>query len=174
MQKNSSISSKQRFYGLLIGFTLLWFLAYQFSIKNTVEQLGLYLQNQQKLELAAKAPEQIQQFQEQLNQLNANQQYQLYDRSNLFEEVNTFCRENKLSLSNFSPEEMRQQGEYQIFTNQITVQGKYVDMIKLAYALEFEKGLGHLASASFSRQRDLRSRKTYLEGNLYLQNLVKP
>lgn len=173
MQKNQSISAKHRFFGLLAAFALLWLFAYQFSIKQTVNQLGEYFQNKQNLEEAASAPQRIAKYQNQLNQLNANQQYQVYDRANLFEQVNTFCREHDLSLSNFSPEEVQQEGEFQIFTNQIMVEGKYVDMVKLAYTLEFEQGLGHLAAATFERKKDLRSRKTYLEGALFLQNLVK-
>ena len=173
MQKNQSISPKHKFYGLLVAFALLWAFAYHFSIKETIEQVGLYRQNNQNLEQAANAPQRINEYQNQLNQLNAKQQYQVYDRANLFEQVNTFCRLHSLSLNNFSPEEIQQQGEFQIFTNQITVQGKYVDMIKLAYAMEFEQSLGHLAAATFEQKKDLRSRKTYLEGSLFLQNLVR-
>lgn len=172
MQKNHAISPKYRFYGLLTAFIFLWLFAYQFSIKETIGQIGLYQQNKQNLEQAATAPQQIKEYQTQLQQLNANQLYQSYNRANLFEQVNTFCRNNDLSLSNFSPEAIQRQGEFQVFTNQIVVRGKYVDMLKLAYTLEFEQSLGHLAAAKFERKKDLRSRKIYLEGALFLQNLI--
>lgn len=168
-----NIAPQQRFYYLLGGFAFLLIISYQFSISKTLEYYGKYSKNQQSLTAAASAPQQIQHYQKLLAGLAGNGQEGDYDRAHLFEVVNTFCRKNNLKLSQFPPEEERAQNDYQILTNQIEVEGNYVDMVKLGYELEFVKKLGHIASASFKQERDIRTRRRFLKGVFYLQHLTQ-
>lgn len=146
-------------------------IAYQFSIRRTIDNFQNWQANKISLQSAASAPVQIQEYQNQIASLEKNFKQVIYDRETLFEVVNTFCRENQLSLTNFPPEIRKEQNDYRIITNEIEVQGKYANMVRLAYELEFVKQLGHIASTTFKREQNRQTKRTELKGTIYLQNL---
>ena len=162
---------KQRFWLMCIAFAVLAVFAYSLSIHKTIMAYSTYQANNKALTEASTAPAQIQRFQAKLNQFNQSFQRIDYDREQLFEAVNTYCREHNLSLSKFHPEERTIQNDFEIITNQIEVQGAYKDMVKLVYELEYVQQLGHVASTKFDKIVNRRTKEEVLTAEIYLQNI---
>ncbi len=156
---------------MCIGFALLAIFAYSFSIHKTIVAYNTHQANKKALSEASTAPAQIQRFQAKLKQFNQSFQRIEYDREELFEAVNTFCREHGLSLSKFHPEERTIQNDFEVITNQIEVQGAYNDMVKLVYELEYVQQLGHIASTKFDKTVNRRTKEETLTAVIYLQNI---
>ena len=171
MSNLQNISPKRKTAGLFLGFLIISLIAYQLSFSKTLENYRQYQINKKILEEAASAPSQIQQYQTRLVSYDKQFQQTTYDRATLFEKVNTFCRNNQLNLTNFAPEIRNKQQDYEVITNEIVVRGKYNEMVQLAYHLEQTTQLGHIASSSFKTVKDVQSRRQYLEGSIFLQNI---
>ncbi|MEM1323511.1 MAG: type 4a pilus biogenesis protein PilO [Bacteroidota bacterium] len=154
------------------AFVLLALLAYSLGIKKTINSYRTYSSNTIALEQAQTAPEQIRKYRTQLAKLDNNLNRVQYDRELLFEQVNTFCTNNRLTLTKFAPEHRQEQNDYIVITNPIEVQGNFTDMVRLAYHLEYSQRLGHMASVDFRLVNDRRLKKKYLSGQLYLKNIV--
>lgn len=168
-----NLSPLQKIKALAGSFTIFCLVVYYFSIHPTIEAYQFYNSQQKSMEQAAQAPAQIQQYQAQLASTENSIAQMNYDRAYLFEIVNTFCQAHHLKLSNFHPEQRQVQHQYVLITSPIMVQGNYVDMVALAYHLEYEMKLGHIASSHFQTIKDRKNRKTYLEGTFYLQNVIR-
>lgn len=169
MLKNKN--AKQRFRFLLAGMGLLLILAYCFSIRNTIAAYLLFKKNKKSLQEASNAPHLIRQFQEQLTVLESLLIQSDYDRQLLFETVNTFCDKYGLRLDYFHPEKRFTHNDYEVITNQIKIEGAYKDITVLIYHLEQEKKLGHIASVSFDKQEERRTKRKYLTADIYVQNI---
>lgn len=167
-----NLSAQQKIKGLVACFAVFCLVVYFFSIQPTITAYHQYKNHQRAMVQAANAPAQIQQYQQQLLDTESSISQMNYDREYLFEAVNTFCQAHRLKLSNFLPEQRQVQHQYILITSPIVVQGNYVDMVALAYHLEYVMGLGHIASSNFQTIKDRKNRKTYLEGTFYLQNVV--
>ena len=169
--KNYSPKQKIRY---LIGLFMLFILmSYRFSIFPTIEAYQEYKKQKNEVQQAATAPAQIRQYKELLITMENRFSQTTYDRAILFEMLNTFCGQHQLKLNHFMPEQRHQHHQYELITNPIVVQGNYIDMVNLAYYLEYVKAIGHIASSNFQIIKDRKHRKTYLEGTFYLQNVVQ-
>ena len=118
------------------------------------------------------APSQIKNYQKELSSFKEQVYQTKYKRETLFEEVNTFCRENNLRLVNFIPQASQFEKDYEIATNTVQVEGKYRDMVRLAYNLEYSHQISHLSSVQFQLIQDRRLKRTYLLATFILQNIV--
>ena len=94
-----------------------------------------------------------------------------YDREYLFAQLNSFCRQHDLLLLDFPPTIIEPSTEYQVITNIAKVRGNYHDIVKLIYFLEQQRQLTYVISARIYKERNLRTRETYLAAHLYLRNL---
>ena len=172
METWTNLNPQQQIKVLAVGGILLLLGAYFFAIRTTVGLYSEYQHNKRILEQAAHAPAQIRGYQERLAQMSGSVGQRTYNREQLFATVNTFCREEGLSLTNFKPEVRRNLQDYELITNPIEVTGDFKDMVRLAYLLEHETQTGHIASASYIRKKDVRTKKIRLHGTLYLQNVI--
>ena len=163
-----SINPKDRFRALLFLICFFLVLIYQLRLKNTLELYHSYKQNKARVESAENAPKLIRQYESEIRKITQRIPKHTYNRQDLFEMVNTFCRSHDLSLVNFYPEMRQEQKEFYTITNKIEVQGSYVDILKLSYHLE---QYGHLASCHFQVEQEKRSKKRKLKCLLYLQHV---
>ncbi len=171
MTRSQSISPKKRviFLYCSIGFLLL--MIHQLCFRKTFTLFTTYQNNSGILQQALNAPKQIGHYQTQLSSLDNQIPNKEYNRTFFFQVVNTFCLEHNLELAQFAPEIKRQEGEIEIITNQIEVQGTYQNMLRLCYELEYLQSLGHIASIKFKKVQDIRTRKNHLMASIFLQNI---
>lgn len=162
---------RQQLFILIGGILLLVLLAYQFSFRNTLKLYQTYQEQEKALALAASAPQRIQNYQTQLQALDQNFSKMKYDRSQLFEAVNTFCVAHDLTLDNFSSEQRVSIDNMEWITNPIEVSGPFWEITQLCYDIEQTHQYGHIASVHYALKKDLRSKTDKLIGTIYLQNV---
>ena len=157
---------------LIIGSLLLAFIAYQFSFSKTLNAASQNKQLQQKLIEAKSANQRIQQLEQQLATLDGNVRTEGYNPEVLFRAISQFCTQNDLKVLTFPQANNLENGNYEMITNEVEISGAYQDIVQLAYLIEQGKKLGRLASLSFKKEKNLRTKTTILKGKLYIQNII--
>ena len=158
-----------------MGTILLLVICYLFAFSNTVD---LYLKNQdahKKLLALENAPEQIAGLNKRLHYLNSK--VKQYVRDDKFEQedilvtISDFCKSNKLRIVAFPKSEIKQKDDIAIETFNFTVEGGYVNLVKLIYEIEVVQKIGRIASLHFESKVDRRTKIKHLTVNVHLQNL---
>lgn len=86
--------------------------------------------------------------------------------------ITSFCKLNKLKLTEYLPMQITENSNFNIATRQISVEGSYTLLLKLLFELENQQFYGRLCSANFKSIEDPYSHKIILTCTLYLQNLI--
>ena len=169
---------KQKNIALVIGFLLLLWLSYQFSIPKT---LNLKKQYNNLLEDTAILENGL----DKIRQLKAENSY--YDsifeskkiaasssfQNNLLTKVTAFGAENNLKVVSFNaPHVFDNNGTY-INSYGLTVRADFNTITTLIYELEHNFKLGKIISVHFKKKRDYRRRRNYLDCELLLQRIEK-
>lgn len=157
---------------MVVIISLLIFCAWKFSFSETWNLYSLYKKNKIQLNLVSSAPAQIAQLEAQIVQLENGLQAKAYNRKELFEEINNFCRNQNLQIVNFFPEQEEVVDGYKIITNRVQVTGSFKNIVQLTYFIEMGKKLGHISSSSIIKQTDLRSKQVSLVCDLFIQHYL--
>ena len=171
MKRINDLKPKQRLQYLVVGILLLTALAWFGTIKHTKKLYHQYTKNTAILEQVGQAPKRIRQLKNNLDHYTNAFDKRMYDRATLFESINIYCDKNKVIIKDFKPEEQKDYKEYSIITNPITLEGNYIDIVGLAYELEYKNQLGHIASMKFDRKINRRTKEVALEATLFTQHL---
>lgn len=158
---------------LVLGCTvlLLIFIIFKWNVSRTVQLYRRNLALQEKLALAAQAPDEILVLQNDLEFLK-NAALKPYNRGHLLAILSGFCRENGLLIRSFPEEALVKMGEYAVVTNNIEVEGDFYAMLNLAYLLEREEKIGNINSLSFYSVEDRYEKTTRLHGRLIIRNVI--
>ena len=170
-----SITYRQKNKFLLGGAVLLLLICYLFAFRNTID---LYQSNnaaEEKLEALKTAPQQIAALNKKLGFLNSRvKQYvrdDNFDQEDILVSISDFCKQNRLKIVEFPKSERKQKEDIVIETFHFTVEGNYVNLVKLIYDIEVVNKIGRIASLNFETQVDRRSKVKRLLVSVYLQNL---
>ena len=162
----------RKLFALAGGLLILSFLAYNFSIKNTIHLFYSLDENKEKIDRLSSAPTEIAALKSQLSKFKNSLNQRKYDREEIFKSINSFCSEQGIKLSKFHPEQRESAKDLEIITNKIEVEGNYKSIVNLAYEIEYIQELGHLASLNFEKRKDRRKKKEILVGVIYLRHLI--
>ncbi len=168
----SSLKYRQKLQYTVLGLCLLLILAYFFSFSRTYEAYQLAQHQAQQLQNVQKASVEIPQLMQQLQTLNQTATTEQFSQGLLFEKVSQFCADNQLDITEYAPPSHYQQDKIHIVTNKITVQGNFKAITRLVYAMEQTWRLGKVASVQYDLKQDRQTKKQYLEGVIFLQNLI--
>jgi hypothetical protein len=122
------------------------------------------------------APEQIEIVQKRITQIEAlvgtnKANVNLDIHQALLEAVTTFAQKNKVVLQNFpQPYEFYNNG-YVTKTAELTVEGRFVNLLKLIYFLENDYRVGTVVAVEFKIAKELQTRKRKLNARVYIQNV---
>jgi len=164
------LSYQQKTKALLFGSVLFLLLIYTVSIKPTINlyrDIGM-LKN--KSAQAVEAPARIAKIKNELEQLQGNT-FNLNNKEALLGEITRFCEENKLLIVNLPIASTYEEGNYEVESRKLDVQGSFNDILGLVYLIEYEKSLGVVSSLSFIRKKDPRTKKNKLTGQLVLRSI---
>lgn len=112
----------------------------------------------------------IEKYQKEWNIMQGTSQ-RPYNREYLLAQLTGFCRAHNLLIKTFPQARRQEQNKIPIYTNQIEVEGKYKDIVKLAYMIEQEQLLGAVATLKFYTIKDRLTKKTYLRAKIILRSL---
>lgn len=162
---------KQKYQLLLGGIALFLVIAYSLAFDKTWTAYQTTNQLQQQLSSAGQAWQQIENYQEQLKQLESEQNNQFFTQNYLFQKVTSFCQENKLAIQEMPESIVYKQQDVKILHNPIKVEGTFVPMVRLLYNLEQKEQLGRVVSVEFNLGKNYQSRQSELTAHIQLQNI---
>ncbi|MCB0395291.1 MAG: hypothetical protein KDD36_01480 [Flavobacteriales bacterium] len=172
---NRKTSYKRKLQLLWIGAAAFAVLAYFLAVRNTVNLASEVREAEQMIEQARNAPRKLEVLESRLSCLN--QQMGKYasgvNQDQILASVATFCADHNLILASFPAGTETVRGDLNMITYKVTVQGKFNDLMQLAYMLEKDGSKGHVSSLQFQVVEDVRSKRSYLMASIYLQNIVK-
>ncbi len=159
-----------------LGFLFFLWLAYSFSFKKSVDLKKEIIQLKKEQQLYHNVDAQI-------NRLSVENSY--YDsilsikklslshsfQSNLLARISTFAEANYVKIKDFNLPHQVQLEKSKINTFSFTAMGSFQKLMELVYKLEQEYRLGKIISVDFSKKKDRRRRKSYLEATIYLQQV---
>lgn len=165
----------QRKFQLLILFSVaLGIAVYQLALSKTI---NLYHQNSLlniQLADAENAPDRLEVLKKSLyhlDQITKNNHPDSIQNNHdlLLSSVSEYCKEKGLILKNFPETSIYKLGDYEVETNSFTVQGGFLNLLKLIYKLEQEVRVGNISSVMFQSAKDSENQKLILTATVYLQ-----
>lgn len=161
---------KKKVTALILGSLAFLILAYWLTISKTVIAYRTNNSMQERLAEASTVEKDISHYQQLLSNLDKQQQNQ-FSQETLFEFSTNFCQEHKLVIKKMPQANIAVQNDYNIMTNLIEVEGNFIAITQLIYALEQEEKLGHIVSCQYQLAQNRESRKQELVAAIYLQNI---
>ena len=172
--KTLSYRQKNQILGATAGVLLVIVLG--FSVRNTITLLQTNAALKQQIIMAERAPERIARFQARSTQLGeimaiGNQEGAL--RQELFEKIGGYGHQHNVRLASFQEAETFLEENLQVETHELVLEGSFTNQLKVCRALEKETKQGRVVSLAFRTTQDRRSKKTYLNGHVYVQGVKK-
>ncbi len=164
------LTYKQKTKALFFGSVLLLALIYTVSIKRTLNLHRDIRILTSKSAQAVEAPVQIKKIRRELDQLQGNT-FNLNNKEALLGEITRFCEKNNLLIVNLPVASTYEEGNYEVESRALDVQGGFKDILELVYLIEYQKSLGVVSSLRFVTKKDPRTKKKRLTGHLVLRSI---
>lgn len=171
-----NITYKKKLIILLAGFVIFLFVAYSLSIKNTFELADQCEAYETQLDFVKDAPVKIAQLQKELDskeQLLGRNLSETEFQEQLLQKISSHCSKNDLVIRELPQVHTYRQHEYEIETYTTVIEGSYVRLLKLLYAMEQEYRIGKVVSAKFISKKDFKTNRLRLTLSMYIQNIKK-
>lgn len=151
-------------------------ICYKLSIARTIDEYRMYKENKlAAFQPGAEVPSDmlLEQKEKQLNaQLEPFVLDTLDNSKNLLSLVGNYCNSHNLILKDYVPYPVSQTDTLQVLTRYITVEGPYLDCLKLVYELETHWKAGRVSAVQYKSYTDVNKSETHLNCMIYIQNLV--
>lgn len=167
------LSYKNKFRLLIAGLVFALILVYKMSIAKTVECYKTTRDLEVKLASADQLPSEIGTLERKLKDLIVVKKTENIEvrQQALLNQVTSFCNNNQLLLRNFSASKEGNASGHQLFTQDFTVDGSFVNSLRLIHLMEKKNDYGNIKSVSFQLKKDLKLNEEYLYATVYLQTL---
>lgn len=144
------------------------------SVRKTVTLVQDNHRLEAQMHRANQAPAQITQLQAraaQLGQVMAVGGEPNALRRELFEQIGTYCQEHQVQLRSFQEARTFTEGALRVETHALHLEGNFAAQVRVCQALEEHLRRGRVVSLSFRTERDRRSKRVYLSGELLVQGI---
>jgi len=169
----TSLNNKNKSIILVIGFFIFLIITYNIALKQTVNVWDQYISLQKDLMQANYAPSERIILKKEIIQIDSvigNTQRLATSQELILNELVNYCKTNQLKVREFPKTHSINDGDFEIETNTVTVEGNFIELLKLLYAFEHKRFAGKLASAKFQLNEDISSHRKYLTLTFYIQN----
>lgn len=89
----------------------------------------------------------------------------------LLETISTYCRQHHVVLSELPASVEYKEGNFEIGTYKIKLEGRFIPMLKMIYLLEKQSKIGRVSSVDFNMTYDYKRKKEILYMTVYIQNI---
>lgn len=157
---------------LLLVIVLIWNLA----ISKTVNEISLNSKLKVENQLAEDLPLKQRELEKKIKSISNHVNSEIVT-SNDFDQkllivLNKYCRENNLVIRNLPERVAKEVSGMTLLTSTFTIEGDFVGLIKLIYALDQHERIGKVNSAGFVRRTENKTQTSYLTVDVYIQNIV--
>lgn len=160
---------------LILGFTLMVLVSYQFALKNTVRTYSDFVENQKEKELVGNIPKQLALLTQKERVLDKQlQKLNLEDssvQSNLLKFLNRQAELNSVKVIAFNAPHSIVEEAKTIETFIFDLEGNYTDILKTINALENSGSFGAVVHLQIEKLKNYRSKKTYLQATVFLEQV---
>lgn len=171
----SALSNKMKFRLLVIALAAAPFIMYILAISESFELAGACNDLNKERESVNVIDGELSKAEERLGEVTASLGMALDSESTfqqgMLSEVSRFCKDKDLQIVEFPAPIVASEEGLRFETLDLTVEGDYVDMVRLVHRLEFEAQLGRLISAEFKKVKKRSSKKEVLQLTLLIQNI---
>jgi CHASE3 domain sensor protein len=169
------LTHKTRLILLFVGTVLLFIIAYNFSISETIKVYKEYAEINSKLTQIASAPQQIKELEEKSTELDGiigNASGTTVDfQKKLLDRISQYCQNHSLTLLDFPQVHKYINQEYEFITCYARVEGSFIPLLKLLLLIENNPDLGKVSSVDFSSFIDRKTKEHRLTLSIYIQSL---
>lgn len=170
------MSNQQKNIGLLIGFLASILIAYNFSIKKTLEFKKQHSNLLKEKYLVDNAAAKIQYLQQKNKSLDAfltskNVSIETSFQQMLLKKITKFSKGKNLDIIAFNQPHKIKSNQTAIETYFFELKGDYVSLLKLINHLEHEQ-LGQLISVNFEKKKNYKTNRYYLTTTILLQKMI--
>ncbi|MGH1338870.1 MAG: hypothetical protein ACRBFS_22330 [Aureispira sp.] len=162
---------QQRYQLLLGGIAAFLVVAYWLAFSKTWVAYNKTTTLEQQLSSASQAWQEIEAYQQQMEQLEAQQNNQSFTQNYFFQKVTAFCQEHELTIQAMPESVIYEEEEADVLLNPLQVEGQFIPMIRLLYHLEQQQQLGSVVSVTFNLGKNYQSRQQELTASIFLQNI---
>ncbi|MEM9001574.1 MAG: hypothetical protein AAGB24_15030 [Bacteroidota bacterium] len=166
-------NKKNRF--LIVSILIMCLVSYRFAIKKTIALGEQYRNNLAKKELVKNLPRQLtlmtqkEQFLDaQLTKLSAGNSSM---QNNLLKFLNNEAEKNEVKIIEFNAPHIFENGDATLETHMFKVEGGYTDILKTLNTMENLTSFGSINHLGFEKKKDYRSKRTYLQAKVFLQQI---
>ena len=173
----SKLTYKQKATYLIIATFIFIILVYSLGIKKTIDLHRQCNDLHEQLVSAGDAPQQINILQKKLKEVEylvgSSSDNEKGNSEDILEKCGQYCTKNNLVIRDFPSSCEFQKQNYQIVTNTVEIEGRYIRLLKLLYELEHDNNVGKISSVSFFLKKDNRTNRLSLLEKIYIQNVTK-
>lgn len=170
------MSLQQKNIALVIGFLILVWISYVFSFSKTLDLKKRLNTLKNEAALLENSTLKIQQLSKEnqyydsilkAKQISSDKSFQ----NNLLTTINSYTDTTNVKVVEFkNPHSFRKNGSTML-TYSFSLKGNFNQITQLIYILEQQFKLGKIISVNYTKKRDYRKRKNYLECTILLQRI---
>src|SRR5258705_755012 len=174
MFQNLTFRQKLKYLG--IGALLLIIICYKFSISKTIHKYKIFRQYNSYVEnnsLDANSIFLMENKNDYLDEILNRFVLDTLDQSkNLLGIVGGYCKANNLTLKEYKPGLPVQTDSIMVITRSTTVEGNFIDCLRLLNYLETQTTVGRIGSVLFKSYTNPGNNETVLNCTVFVQNLI--
>lgn len=170
------LTYKQKNKLLIAVIILFTWVAWSVSFKETVSLYNECTDMEDRLRLAADAPQKIKEIELKLAEIkhfsDQNADTELSTQQQILNTLTAYCRTTGTVLKEFPQTSVKEQNGLTIETNVFVTEGNFINLLKLIYLLEQKEHIGQTASVEFISKKDFKTQRIGLTAKVYLQNII--
>jgi len=170
-----NLTYKQKFLAMIAIAVLLGFAAYKRSFKLTLDAFSEYYELNEKLEEISSSSTTIQELDTEIRFLDNLLGEESMEPVLVQQEILDFVTHKSKAVTVFDLAEVHEASDnkFLIYTNQLTIEGSFEALLKMAYEFEKEFPYSRVVNTSFFKKKDFKTRRIKLYAKIIFQNYEK-
>jgi len=170
-----NLTYKHKFLAVIAIAVLLGYAGYKRSFKLTLDTFNEYSELNKKLEEVSSSTTAIQDLDTEIRFLNNLLGQESMEPVLVQQEILDFVTNRSAGITVFNLAEMHEvsDNEFLIYTNQLTIEGDFDELLKTVYEFEKEFPYSRVVNISFFKKKDFKTRKIKLYAKIIFQNYEK-
>ncbi len=166
---------KTKILYLLTVFVLLLILSYSLAVKKTFQLKRICKDLKSKIGQVDNAPELISKLSARLNQIDdivgTSLETKVDIQDLIIDEVSHYCQQQNINFRELPARHTFNEKDYLVETHIVRIQGGFKKLVKLLYLIENEYNLGRVSSTRFFTTKNIKTKRTELLLEIYIQNI---
>jgi len=172
----TNFTYKQKLKALGAAALLMIFICFRMAFSSTLNEYRLFKKQQEAENSRVNLPLSSKDLNAKGNYLSSMIQNYLLDTldnsKNLLGIVSAYCDKNRIALKEYKPLGKRDYDSLNVLTRLVTVEGPFIDCVRLNYLLETQYKCGRIGSVLYKSYINPKDKSTYLDCSIYLLNIT--